>query len=105
MIFFEIEEKAKELFELSSEELHKRGVEALLAEELKHAENQLYGFMKISNMHTAFEKNTIRTEELSKMVGRQSRITHLKTRITSIKKLLDILRKSNNNPDWLILTR
>ena len=99
MIFFEIEEKAKELFELSSEELHKRGVEALLAEELKQAENQLYGFLKISSMHTAFEENTISTEELPKISGRQSRITRLKTRITNIKKLLDILRKSNNNQD------
>jgi len=99
MIFFEIEEKAKELFELSSEELHKRGVEALLAEELKQAEAQLYGFIKISNIHTAFEKNTIRNEVPPKLVGRQSRITRLKTRITNIKKLLDILRHSENNPD------
>ena len=99
MIYFEIEEKAKELFELSSEELHKRGVKALLAEELKQAEDQLYGFMKISRIQTAFEKNTINVDKPPKLVGRQSRITRLKTRITSIKKLLDILRHSENTLD------
>lgn len=97
MLFREIEEKTRKLFKLSTEELYRRGVEALLEKELSHAEAKMYSFLRLYELQDSFERNIISKEdslEETRSLADTFRIDLLKTQIKEIKVLLKKLRKN-----------
>jgi len=99
MPFREIEERVKQLFSLSAEELHRRGIEALLTQELKYSEEQLYSFLKLSAIQDAFDKNPSEnkgTIEAPQEIERFSRVNLLKQQIREIKALLKQLKYNSD---------
>ena len=99
MPFREIEERAKELFSISAEELHRRGIEAFLTQELKYYEQQLYSFLKLSSIHEAFKKNPHVNDDMDEThqtLERFTRVDRLKQQIKEIRALLKQLKHNSD---------
>ena len=96
MAFREVEEETKRLFRLSAEELHQRGVEAFLVQELRYVKEKLYSLLQLSKIQADFDRNTLSNPgqlEKTRAGENHSRIGLLKNQIKKIRWLLEKLRQ------------
>ena len=97
MSFSKVEEKARSLLNLSTEELHRRGIEALLEQELRPMEAELFRLLMRYGIQDVFEMEALYQE--GKLEEAQSwedffRIDHLTAQIKEIRELLETIRRT-----------
>ena len=97
MSFPQIEEEISSLLNLSLKELHRRGLEVLLTQELHQLEAELFRLLGRYGVQDVFEMETLYQE--GKLAEAESwedffTIDHLTTRITELKAAREKLRRT-----------